>query len=217
MGFRSMGFKSMGFLDFFRRPEPIRNAEELADFIDKHAAFVVQKGIYEYSRARAGHYSKVLFKEPEFQAACDVSRWRAFPIGLAMVAEVTEGLLRPHAAGDEHRQREALVALVLAVFDRYPVPAAVGEAAWRDLRAELERRLKLIGFHAPKWAKDVPEQFAQSYFDLMPIHEKLRGRDFGTTRNYLRVTMTNVHDELTNRLDAPATAKSLISGLVAAN
>ena len=212
-----MGFKNMGFLDFFRRPGPIRNAEELADFIDKQSAFVVQKGIYEYSRARAGHYSKVLFKEPEFQAACDVSRWRAFPIGLAMVAEVTEGLLRPHAAGDEHRQREALVALVLAVFDRYPVPAAVGEAAWSDLRAELERRLKLVGFHAPKWAKDVPEQFAQSYFDLMPIHEKLRGRDFGTTRNYLRVTMTNVHDELTNRLDAPATAKSLISGLVAAN
>jgi hypothetical protein len=207
----------MGFLDFFRRPGPIRNAEELADFIDKQAAFVAQKGIYEYARARAGHYAKVLFKEPEFQAACDVSRWRAFPIGLAMVAEVTEGLLRPLAAGDEHRQRDALVALVLAVFDRYPVPAAVGDAAWGDLRVELERRLKLVGFHAPKWAKDVPEQFAESYFDLMPIHEKLRGRDFETTRNYLRVTMTNVHVELTNRLDAPATAKSLISGLVAAN
>ena len=207
----------MGFLDFFRRPEPIRNAEELADFIDKQSAFVVQKGIYEYSRARAGHYAKVMFKEQAFQEACDVSRWRAFPIGLAMVAEVTEGLLRPLAAGDEHRPRDALVALVLGVFDRYPVPAAGGEAAWSDLRAELERRLKLVGFHAPKWAKDVPEQFAQSYFDLMPIHEKLRGRDFDTTRNYLRVTMTHVHDELTNRLDAPATAKSLISGLVAAN
>ena len=203
----------MGFLDFFRRPGPIRNAEELADFIDKQAAFVAQKGIYEYSRARAGHYSKVLFKEPEFQAACDVSRWRAFPIGLAMVAEVAEGLLRPLAAGDEYRQRDARVVLVLAVFDGYPVPAALGEAVWGELRAELERRLKLVGFHAPKWAKDVPEQFAVSYFDLMPIHEKLRGRDFQTTRNYLRVTMTHVHDELTNRLDAPAAAKSLISSV----
>jgi hypothetical protein len=126
-------------------------------------------------------------------------------------------LLRPLAAGDEYRQRDALVALVLAVFDRYPVPTAIGEAAWGDLRAELDRRLKLLGFHAPKWAKDVPEQFAERYFDLMPIHEKLRGRDFETTRNYLRVTMTHVHDELTNRLDASATAKSLISGIVAVN
>ena len=207
----------MGFLDFLRRPGPIRNAEELADFIDQQSAFVAQKGIYEYSRARAGHYAKVLFKEPEFQAACDVARWQAFPIGLAMVAEVSEGLLRPLAAGDQYRQRDALVALVLAVFDRYPVPAALGEAAWRDLRAELERRLRLVGFHAPKWAKDVPEQFAESYFNLMPIHEKLRGNDFQTMRNYLRVTMTQVHDELTKRLDAPATAKSLVSGMVAAN
>src|SRR6188474_2792899 len=110
----------MGFFDLFRRPAPIRDAGELAEFIDRHAAFVVQKGIYEYARARAGHYAKVLFKEPEFQAACDVSRWRAYPIGLAMVAEVVEGILRPLAAGEELRQREALVALVLGVFDRYP-------------------------------------------------------------------------------------------------
>jgi hypothetical protein len=206
----------MGFLHFLRRPEPIRDADQLANFIDKQAAFVVQKGIYEYSRARAGHYAKVLFKEPEFHLACDVSRWRAFPIGLVMVAEVAEGILRP-LAGEERREREALVALVLAIFDRYPVPAALGESVWSELRAELERRLKLIGFHAPKWAKDVPEQFAESYFNLMPIHEKLRGRDFQTTRNYLRVTMTNIHDELTKRLDAEATAQSLRKGPVSVN
>ena len=87
----------------FADPIPIRNAEGLAEFIDKQAAFVVQKGIYEYSRARAGHYAKVLFKEPEFQAACDVSRWQAYPIGLVMVAELVEGVLRPLADGDEDR------------------------------------------------------------------------------------------------------------------
>jgi hypothetical protein len=207
----------MGLFDIFRRASPVRDAAELAAFIDRQAAFVAQKGIYEYSRARAGHYAKVLFKEPEFQAACDVSRWRAFPLGLMMVAELVEGVLRPAAGDDQLRQREALIALVLDIFDRYPVPQAIGTADWTQLRAELEQRLKQIGFHAPKWAKDVPEQFAESYFNLMPIHEKLRGRDFPTTRNYLRVTMTNIHDELTKRLDAPATAKSLRAGPVAAN
>ena len=54
----------------------------------------MQKGIYEYSRARAGHYAKVLFREPEFQAAVEESRWRAYPLGLAMVAELVEGVLR---------------------------------------------------------------------------------------------------------------------------
>ena len=51
---------------------------------------------------------------------------------------------------------------------------------------------------------DIPAALAKSYFDLMPIHEKLRGRDFVTTHNYLKVTMCNIHAELTERLDLPA-------------
>ncbi len=95
------------------------------------------------------------------------------------------------------------------MFDRYPVPAPLGEAAWGEARAELARRLKLIGLHPVKPAKDIPEQFAQAYFDLMPIHEKLRGRDFPTTRNYLRVTMIQIHEEFTKRADVPALVDAL--------
>jgi hypothetical protein len=198
----------LGLFEFFRRPPPIRDLAALADFIDRQAAFLMQKGIYEYSRARAGHYAKVLFREPEFQQAADESRWRAYPLGLAMVGELVEGVLRPHAA-DRNRQLDALSALILGVFDRYPVPAVLGAQAWSDARAELERRLALIGMHAPKRAFDICEPWAETYFDLMPIHETLRGRDFPTIRNYLRVTLCNIHDELTRRMDAAAVATAL--------
>ncbi len=110
---------------FWRRP-PVTDMEALADFIDEHAAFLVQKGIFEYSRARAGHYAKVLFSEKEFQDALDRSRWSAYPLGLAMVTELVEGMLRPHAAGAEARLRQRMIALALSVFDRYPVPAQLG-------------------------------------------------------------------------------------------
>lgn len=201
----------MGIFDIFRR-RPVRNAAELADFIDQNAAFVVQKGIYEYSRARAGHYSKVLFREPGFQAACDRSRWQAFPLGLAMVGELAEGVLCPSRKEDRQAQVDGIRALVLTVFDRYPVPPALGEPAWSALRGELDRRLRLIGLHPPKWAKDVPAAFAEAYFSGMPIHEKLRGRDAPTLHNYLRVTMCNIHDALTKRIDVAAVAASLRAG-----
>ena len=208
----------MGLLDFFRRPPPICDIEALSDFIDRNAAFVAQKGIYEYSRARAGHYSKVLFKEPEFQAAAEHSRWRAYPLGLALIAEVAEGALRPAAGDNRPAQTDALISMVLAIFDRYPPPAALGEAVWGELRAELMQRLKLISLHPPKRAFEIPDQFAKAYFDTMPIHEKLRGADFPTLRNYLRVTLVNVHDELTKRIDATAVAESLRArNMVAAN
>jgi hypothetical protein len=197
---------------FFRGKPPIADPAALAEFIDRHAAFLVQKGIYEYSRARAGHYSKVLFLEKTFQDAVEGSRWRAFPLGLAMVAEAAEGLLRPAAGDDRLALLEGLRSLVLSIFDRYPVSPAVGQPAWIELRADLANRLQRIGLHPPKRAMDIPEQFAQSYFDLMPIHEKLRRAEFPAMRNYLRVTMCNIHDELDKRLDARTLAPLLTGG-----
>lgn len=199
----------MGFLDLFRRPPPIHNADQLADFVDQQAAFVAQKGIYEYARARAGHYAKVLFREPEFQTACDISRWQTFPLGLAMVGELLEGVLLPAWRGDRIDLTDAVRGLVLSVFDRYSVPQVLDAQMWSQLRAELDRHLKQMGLHPPKWVKDIPEPFWERYFDLMPIHEKLRTRDAPTTRNYLRVTLINIHDELVRRIDAADMAAKL--------
>jgi hypothetical protein len=200
---------SMGLLDFMsRRATPIRGPAELADFIDQNAAFLVQKGIYEYARARAGHYAKVLFAEADFKEAVERSRWQAYPLGLAMIAEMVEGILRPHF----EQRREALdplITLTLTVFDRYPVSTALGAAVWSDLRSELTRQLNLIGIHDVKPAKDIPIPFAERYFDLLPIHKKLRAAEFPTITNYLRVTACNIHDELTQRADVAALAQAL--------
>ena len=104
---------------------------------------------------------------------------------------------------------DALSRLVLSVFDRYPVPASLGVQAWSEARTELARRLQLAGMHAPKRAFDICEPWAETYFNLMPIHEKLRGRDFQTIRNYLKVTLCNIHDEFSKRMDAQALAAAL--------
>lgn len=194
--------------NIFRRRQPIMSEEALADFIDSNAAFLVQKGLYEYSRARAGHYAKVLFAEEGFHAAIEQSRWRAFPLGLAMVTEMVEGVLRPYA-DDRRATLDRLNAISLSVFDRYPVPAVLGGETWSELRADLARRLDLIGVHAVKPAKDIPTPFAENYFALMPIHEKLRASEFPTITNYLRVSMCNIHDEFTKRIDAPVLVSAL--------
>ena len=193
----------MVLFDFFRRRRPIRDKRELADFIDENSAFLVQKAIYEYSRARAGHYSKVLFAEPDFHKAVEQSRWRAYPLGLAMVAEVVDSVVN---SGVDRQKSDTLVKIVLSVFDHYPIPDSLGAPTWRKLRTDLERRLQLITLHPPKRVIDIPEPFAKLYFDLMPIHEKLRSRDYPTTHNYLKVTLCNIHEELTKRMDTNAVA-----------
>ena len=196
----------------FRPRPPIRDPEGLADFVDAQSAFIAQKGIYEYSRARAGHYAKVLFAEEGFAKSVERARWQAFPLGLAMVGEMVEGVLRPHVGAERRAVHHGTVLIVLSVFDRYPVPPSIGEAGWQDARRELEHRLDLAGGHAPKRVMDIPNPLAESYFAMMPIHEKLRGRDFDTTRNYLRVSLCNIHDEFVARADVAALRKALITG-----
>jgi hypothetical protein len=192
-----------------RRPPPIDDDASLADFVDRQAAFVAQKGIYEYARARAGHYAKVLFGEPDFQRAIEEARWQAFPLGLSMVAEVATLVLQEKTAASRHAVLGEVSAITLRVFDRYPVPGALDAAAWRQARADLVERLSRIGLHPPKRVMDIPEPVAKAYFALMPIHKSLRGQDFPTLKNYLKVTLCHVHHELTKRLDPPAIAARL--------
>ena len=130
----------MGFFDIFRRAPAIREASALADFIDDNAAFLIQKGMYEYSRARAGHYAKVLLQEPEFLAAIEKSRWQGFPLGLAMVGEMVEKVVAPaDRRGSPRRASMRSARLVLSVFDRYPVPPPIGAPAWADERDRAQR------------------------------------------------------------------------------
>ena len=200
----------------FRPRPPIRDRAELADFIDAQSAFIVQKGIYEYSRARAGHYAKVLFAEEGFAQSVEHARWQAFPLGLSMVGEMIKGVLASHATGMSRREiLDQLTLIVLSVFDRYPVPPSIGEEAWLEARRDLAHRLDLVGGRAPKRVMDIPEPLAEAYFAMMPIHEKLRGRDFATTHNYLRVCLCNIHDELIMRMDKAALEQALIAGAAA--
>ena len=199
----------LALFDLFRRKAPIRDIGDLADFIDGNAAFLMQKGIYEYSRVRAGHYAKVLLTESGFLAAVEESRWKAFPIGLAIVGEMVDGVLRNEAGEGRLEQLAALKRVVLAVLDRYPIPESIGQDSWREARDELALRLDHVGLHPPKRVIDIPEPYAERYFALMPIHKKLRGQDYFTTRNYLRVSLCNIHEELTKRIDAPGVAAQL--------
>jgi hypothetical protein len=134
----------MRFLEWFRRAPPIADADTLAAFIDSQAAFLMQKGIYEYSRARSGHYAKVMFGEQQFIDAFNLARWQAYPLGLAMVGELVEGVLRGFGGASPKEVSMWVRDLVLSVFDSHPVPPPIGEQAWRQARADLALRLQHV-------------------------------------------------------------------------
>src|SRR5258705_7996486 len=130
-----LGLDGMKLFDRLFRPRPpIRDRDALAEFVAAQSAYIVQKGIYEYSRARAGHYAKVLFAEEGFAQSVEHARWRAFPLGLAMVGEMVDGALAPQVGMQRRQILDQIVLVVLSVFARYPFPPSIGEAAWLEAR-----------------------------------------------------------------------------------
>ena len=138
----------MQFLGWFRRSSSIADRSALAQFIDGNAAFLVQKGIYEYSRARAGHYAKVMFGEQMFIDAFDRARWQAYPLGLAMVAKWSRACCVA-AAAPTHGSLAWVSALVLSVFDSHPVPPWWVRRPGAKRAQKLALRLQHIGLHPP--------------------------------------------------------------------
>ncbi len=141
-------------------------------------------------------------RTPGFHAAAEEARWRAYPLGLAMVAEVADNVL--HSDGRTPIARTGLSSSArwssrcsTAIRSRPRSAPILGATC----APSSTRRLKLIRLHPPKRAMDIPETYVKLYFDAMPIHEKLKKSDFHTTHNYLKVVLCNVHEELTKRID----------------
>jgi hypothetical protein len=193
-------------LDLFRKRARVRTLAELRDFLDSHAAFLVQRGIYEYSRARAGPFGNTLLAEPMFIEAAEKARWQAYPIGLAIVTEMADVALRPSAGVPLH---QPLGDMALAAFDAYAIPQSLGHEAWGEARADLAAKLAGIGLHPPKPVRDIPLPYCERYFELMPIHVVNRGDDIDTVIANLRSTLMRVHDDFVHMSDLPALARML--------
>jgi hypothetical protein len=192
----------------FGRKAAIRDWADVADFVDANAAFLVNRTMYEYARARAGFSSEKLFREPDFLAAIEAARWSAYPIALADIAELVWGALARAAPEARAELLDAVAASARAALGRYPVPSGVEPEAWARAPDEVERRLRVAGLVPPKRAIDVPEASFPELFALVPIHPDLRAIDYQAIRNGVRAAMPKFVEEFRGRAD--------VNGLLAA-
>ena len=176
----------MALFGLFRRKSPIREPKELAHFIDEQASSF----LHESSEA---------------------SRWQVYPLGLAMMGEVVDAMLRPHAGTQKRALADEMIDLVLGVFDRHPVPAAIGQHAWGDARSELAQRLDQISTQPPKSASDIPAQYVKRYVKAMSVQDGKGPADEGATLEALKTDLVKAQQDLEGRVDAPAMAKALLA------
>jgi hypothetical protein len=202
----------MGFFDLFKRPPAIESLTDMEDFLDTRSAFMVQKCVFEYSRARVGVLWQKLFSEEGFKAAISHSAWQNYPLCLENIAVMVEHVLRPYAGDHGEEMRAGMTTAAANVTDRYPIPEGFEARFWADARERISARIERAGLPPPRLVKDLPKETIKEFFDELPIHESLRGDDFILVQNNLRSNLCQMHDEFVARADLPALARSVIAG-----
>ena len=202
----------MGFLDRFKKPAAIECLTDMEDYFDTRSAFMVQKCVYEYSRARAGILWQKLFSEEGFKAAVSRSTWKNYPLCLENIAVMVEQVLRPNAGDQQAELRAGMKEAAAKVTDRYPIPEGFDARFWADARERISTRIERAGLAAPRPVKDLPKETIKEFFNDLPLHESLRGHDFILVQNNLRSNLCQMHDEFIARADLPALAQSVIAG-----
>lgn len=190
-------------------PEPIATREGLKEFLASRSAFLVQKSIMEYTQARANMMFSTLLSEPAFLAAYEQARWGSYPAAFSMIAEMAEGMIRPHAAGSALDIQTGLAELGRSVFAEFPLPPGQTPQFWPAAGEALDHDLGIAGLGPPKPVHEIALARAREIFDHLPVHKDLRKHDFTMFRNTLRFHVTGIGTEFAERADMQALAKAL--------
>jgi hypothetical protein len=185
---------------------PVATLAELADFLAAQTAYVSQRTVLEYCRARTGLNWDKLYREQAFVDSLEVCRWEAYAEVLAEVAELALIVLRQQSPVEPQLYLPGVASAAHAALLRHPVPghrtswdaasAAVGHHLAQSLLAT-PRAVHLTGFGA-----------ADAIFAHLPIHPDLRREDHEMFRNSMRFALCRVFDEITRRFDVPALAQA---------
>lgn len=189
----------------WQKPRPVADAAALRDFLASEAAFLSQKSTVEYCRARAGLLWQKLFEEADFRHALDICRWGAMAVVLADQVVVTEGFLRPHAAGRDADLAAALTGIFEDILRGYAEVPPEQRVGWDDLIAEMPARMARVQLGQPHGPAEVAKTAGDRVFELLPIHKTLRGNDREMITNAIRFGMVGFYNKLEESVRDPAT------------
>lgn len=191
------------------RPAPIATLEELRRFLEERALLVAQKCAIDYVRGKTGLASYALFTEKPFLDALDVCRWEGFAAVLSDLMILTEGALRPAAAAQQTRLRDALIALHAQILNRAPIPTH-RQDGWGAALVEFRERFTTACLRAPQAALGVADHSARRVFETLPIHSSMRRLDEEVIYGAVRFRMVAVNQELRQRLAATELVGQLV-------
>ncbi|GEM_PF-967792 len=204
-----------GFGSFLKRllqRERIDSAQDLQRFWAARSAFIAQKCVIEYCRARAGLNWQRLFSEASFQQAVHAASWRAWRITLLDVAEMLDATLRSETADMAALHgwlRQAGAEIIAEETTRQTLPSVLPADFADHARQRLDALLATLAERPPMPVKDIARARTAEVFAAIPIHPDLKAPDEDYIFNTQRVYLVRAADDLVKRADLARLARQL--------
>jgi hypothetical protein len=199
--------------DLFRKTKrhaAVAKYAALLDFLDSRSAFLSQKVVYEYCRARSGLNWEPLMQEGAFQQAYELSRWEAYGAALADLVVHLEGRLRPADVRQHARLVDRLLVAAAEVFARHSVERYRPEGWALDIAA-LRERLNQAQLGPPRPAAEVAKVGGKRVYETLPLHPDLTKYDRELVTNAVRFNFSRIAADLERALDAAAVAAEFLA------
>ena len=184
------------------------DAGEFRAFLDRQAAFVAQKTVLDYCRVKSGQRERIMFADPDFQAALRHCRWQTWAGAVQDVTALAEAWLRPHVPGREAALAAGLAALATALIDAAEAPAEERESL-QAARDALPHHLAALQDSPPHGADRLPLLAEAPLFATLPIHPEQRIGETPAIKGALRFHIVTTQQEMERAFDAPALAVAL--------
>ena len=199
-----------------RDTERIAGYAAFLDFLESRSAFLAQKCVFEYCRARTGLNWDKLMLEKDFLAAYEVSRWEAFGAALADLVVYLEGQLRPADTRLHARLVDRLLVAAGTVLARHPLPEHKPEG-WGGEIAALRERLDESQLGPPRGAAEVAKTAGARIYAGLPLHPDMTKHDRELVTNAVRFNFSRIASDLEEQIEvAPLLAELLAESLPAA-
>lgn len=196
---------------FEPRCRPVRTAEQLGEFLSRHAAFIAQKCADDYCRNKVGLSHYALGEEQTYRDALSVCRWEGYAAVLAGLAAVTQRFVL-EAGFDDDRVDAALVALYERVLAQHPVPAHARQG-WHELIVALPGRLRAARVYPPPPFAEIAALAGKRLFEVLPIHHSYREFDEPVVIGAVHFNFVGFSDRFRREVDTAAVARELTGTL----
>ena len=201
---------ALGIFSRRRRDDRIASYAAFLAFLDTRSAFLAQKCVYEYCRARSGVNWDKLMLEADFLAAYEVSRWEAFGAALSDLVVFLEGQLRPSDTRLHARLVDRLVVAAATVLARHRVPAHKPEG-WAGEIAQLRERLNTTQLGQPLAAAEVSRTSGARIYKGLPLHSDMTKHDRQLVTNAVRFNFSRIASDLEAQLEVEPLLRELLA------